>query len=319
MLQTVKEEISHYEIFISEIATHVKKIMGGEYDLRICKVTKNNAIELDSLVMLKKDHNFAPNIYLLPYYEEYLKGTQINELAKKLCNTYREYKAPSISDHFSYSYQDIKAFITYRLVNYQKNRRLLENIPHIKFLDLAITFHCLVREDKDGIGTIRITNEHCRTWEVTPQELYQIAADNTRGLLPASIQSMDDVILGMLKEESAKDNNSVLSEAMHTDIDIHNLEDQRKMYILTNQKGINGATCLLYQDVLKDFSKRIHSDFYILPSSIHEVILVPYDASLSREVLTEMVKDVNRTQVACDEILSDNVYLYSIKKNRILW
>lgn len=317
MLQAVKEEISHYDVFVSEITAMVKKIMGGEYEIKIYQVTKNNSLELDSLVILKKDNNFAPNIYLLPYYEEHLNGAKVKELAEKLCNTYYQYRVPAISKSFTYAFEDIKDFITYRLVSYERNRKLLEKIPHIMYLDMAITFHCLVREDNEGIGTIRITNEHMQLWNISLQELHQRAISNTSRLFPFHIQSMDEVILGMLGENDMDCRDKEQSELILKDITMHQEADNRKMYILTNQKGINGASCLLYENVLKDFSKQIQSDFFILPSSIHEVILVPYDRTMTKEILSEMVRDVNHTQVARDEILSDNVYYYSRKRNSV--
>lgn len=120
----------------------------------------------------------------------------------------------------------------------------------------------------------------------------------------------------MLMEENPDDD--VLTDEMANDmVGYPEQADQNKMYILSNVKGINGATCLLYQNVLRDFSEQIQSDLFILPSSIHEVILVPYDRSISKEALEAMVKDVNRTQVSQDEVLSDRVYFYSRANNAI--
>jgi hypothetical protein len=291
--------------------------MGDEYHARIYKVTKNNSLELDSLVLTKDGKNFAPNIYLLPYYEAYMHGTDIMELADKICSIYHQCSPSVVEDEFSYSYEDVKPNIIYRLVNFEKNRRLLEKVPHIRFLDLAITFHCLARNDEDGIGTIRITNEHMTQWKATLKELDTLSINNTRGLFPAAIRSMEEVIRGMLGEECSMEEDPLSGEMLDLFLCDDPAKEKHKMYILSNQKGINGATCLLYENVLRDFSDKIHSDFYILPSSIHEVILVPFEKEMNSEALSEMVRDVNRTQVACDEVLSDRVYLYSRKNNVI--
>lgn len=318
MLQVVKETVSNYTIFINEITDMVKAMMGEEYTVRIYKVTKNNSLELDSLVILKKGENFSPNIYLLPYYEAYMKGTGIKVLAEGIHTIYMNSRVPVVNEKFSYSFDDIKSFIIYRLVSYDKNRKLLEKIPHILFLDMAITFHCLVRDDDDGIGTIRITNEHMQMWEKTLKDIHLLAVNNTHNIFPHNIRSMDEVILGMLKEEYKNGKEDDQSDIMLDNfLDNPDNPHEHKMYILSNQKGINGATCLLYENVLKEFANRIHSDFFILPSSIHEVILVPYDETISKEALAEMVKDVNLTQVARDEVLSDRVYYYSRQNNAI--
>jgi len=313
MQQVVKELESEYSTFINSITNTVSDMMGEEYTARIFKVTKNNSLELDSLVLLKEGKNFAPNIYLLPYYEAYMEGTSLKELADRLCGIYHNCSAPLVKDNFNYAFDDMKANVIYRLVNFEKNEKLLEKIPHIKYLDFAVTFHCLVHNDGDGIGTIRITNEHLEQWKVTLEDLKELAHTNTRKKFPPLIRSMEDVIKTMLKEECGED----FPLELQTELMDNDSSEHHKMYILSNSKGINGATCLLYENVLKKFANQIHSDLFILPSSIHEIILVPYEKTISKEALTEMVRDVNRTQVAKDEVLSDRVYYYSRTNNHI--
>jgi len=95
-------------------------------------------------------------------------------------------------------------------------------------------------------------------------------------------------------------------------------EDIYPMYILTNQKGINGASCMIYKDVIKEFAQLIKSDIYILPSSIHEIILIPLEGSEDKERFKRMVIDINSSQVPADEVLSDSVYMYSLEKDAIV-
>jgi hypothetical protein len=317
MLQVVKETLSDYDSFVNELTGTVKKIMGEEYSAKIYKVTKNNSLELDSLVLLKKGKNFAPNLYLQPYYEAYLEGTDIKELADRLCGIYQHCTVPVIEEEFSYSFEDMKPFIIYRLVSFEKNKKLLEQVPHIKYLDLAITFYCLVRDDDNGIGTIRITNDHMQLWNTTVQEIHALASGNTKTFFPSTIRSMEEVINSMLADEMLQDREKLQTDLFPFPFDSDINKHQHKMYILSNFKGINGASCLLYENVLSEFAQLIQSDFYILPSSIHEIILVPYDKTILKEALAEMVEEVNRTQVSGDEVLSDRVYFYSRKNNSL--
>lgn len=311
MVQLLRETTSEYDYFVGQILSGVTKRMGERYTARIYKVMKNNSLELDSLVLLKEGKNFAPNIYLHPYFEAYQQGVTFSELVNRLCNIYQNCTTPIVDDKFQYSFEEMKSHIIYRLVSYERNRKLLENIPHIRYLDLAITYHCLVREDEEGIGTIRITNEHRKQWKVQLKELHELAADNTKRLFPVSIRSMEDVIRSMLMDEMS--GNEGLSAEMNLFVE-NSSNVERNMYILTNEKGINGASCLLYPDVLAEFAERFQSDFYLFPSSIHEVILVPArDQGSSREY-AEMVHEINTTQVAKEEVLSDRVYYYSGKK-----
>lgn len=316
MLQVLKESCTDYNTFVKDITELVQAMLGEEYTARVYKVTKNNSLELDSLVILKEGKNFAPNIYLQAYYEAYLEGIAMEELAGRLCTVYNNCNQPISEVSLNYTFDEMKSFIIYRLVSYERNRKLLESIPHIKYLDLAITFHCLVHNDMEGIGTIRITNEHMDAWKVTLPELKEQAVQNTVKKFPPVIRSMDEVIRGLLSEESGSED---LPEEILDDLmDSHSITAARRnMFILSNQKGINGAACLLYDKVLERFSEKVHADLFILPSSIHEVILIPDDKSISKAALTQMVQDVNRTQVAGDEVLSDRVYYYSRDEHAI--
>lgn len=312
MVQMLRETTSEYEYFVGQILSGVTQRMGKDYSARAIKVLKNNSLELDSLVLLKEGKNFSPNIYLETYFEAYKQGVKINELVERLCNIYLNCTVPIVNEAFSYTFDQMKSFIVYRLVSYDRNRRLLEKVPHIRYLDLAITYHCLVREDEEGIGTIRITNEHMKHWKTHLKELQELAAENTRRLFPESIRSMEEVIRSMLLEDSSGSNIEWTQE-MNLVVE-GSAVSKNKMYILTNQKGINGASCLLYPNVLHDFSEQFQSDFYVFPSSIHELILVPtYDHESGKEY-SEMVREINATQVAHEEVLSDRVYYYSREK-----
>jgi hypothetical protein len=306
MVQVVKETTSEYGYFVQTLLTMVTKRMGKEYTASIYKVMKNNSLELDSLVLLKEGKSFAPNIYLQPYYEAYKQGVGLNELTERLCRIYEESNTPIVNSDFDYSFEMMKDHIIYRLISYDRNQKLLEQVPHLNFMDLAITYHCLVRDDKDGIGTIRITNNHMKMWNKGVKEIHECAVANTQRLFPAVINSMEEVICGMLTEEG---DHTLISSAL--------LEEHKgkpsDMYILTNEKGINGAACILYPEVLGGFARNLDSDLYIFPSSIHEVILVPaVNLDTSRQY-AGMVKEINDTQVAPEEVLSDHIYYYSRK------
>jgi hypothetical protein len=308
MVQVVKETTSDYDYFIGQLLSGVTHRMGGDYTARIYKVMKNNSLELDSLVLLKEGKNFSPNIYLQPYYEAYQQGVSVGELVQRLCDIYQSCTVPIVEEGFNYTFEQMKSRIIYRLVNYERNSRLLENIPHIRYLDLAITYHCLVREDDEGIGTIRITNEHMRQWKSHLKDIHELAAENTRRLFPESIRSMEEVIRSMLIEELA--GRELQSDDMNRLL-IDSQGHKNRMYILTNQKGINGAACLLYPKVLHSFSEHLQTDLYVFPSSIHELILVPTRDDNNSKEYSEMVREINTTQVARDEVLSDRVYYYS--------
>lgn len=314
------KEIMTYEQFLARIKAIVKKRMGGGYLVDINHVIKNNSIQLDGLIILKNGERITPNIYLNSYFESYQEGESIEDIAAKIINIYEDTMEEGEREALCIQFElnEMKSSIIFRLVNYDKNIKLLNEIPHIRFLDLAITFHCLVKDNENGIGTIRITNEHIKNWNTTLEDITELATINTPVLLPASVRSMNEVIIDILNKEMEHN-----SENIDVENEIKEVFDQMKqdtmtdMYVLSNAKGINGASCLLYPDVVKELSDQLNTDFYILPSSIHEIILVKNKDKIDKNVLREMVIDVNYTQVAEDEILSNNIYFYSRKRDAL--
>ncbi len=326
--------------FILLMTESVKETVGEGHSVEVNHVIKNNSIELDGLTILKSGERITPNIYLNPYYERYLTGVSIKELADEIIQIYnRADKEEKDPFPICFEFNEMKSCIIYRLVNYDKNRKLLQEVPHVYFMDLAITFHCLVKNNSQGIGTIRITNEHIKNWNIGIEDLKEIARINTPAIFPAVIQNMNDVILNILKNEMhvlpTNDDSSSCSAscgAFSQSTDQSGLSDEelfeampegagryktKSMYVISNNKGINGASCLLYPDVIKNLAEELKSDLYLLPSSIHEIIAVNAEDSMDKDTLREMVFDVNRTQVPEEDVLSDSVYFYSREHNTL--
>lgn len=293
-----------YNDFVDNLFNDLQKKLGEGCSISISKVLKNNSVELDVFVILLADKNIRPNIYILPYYQAYLAGTDLDEIVNRIICFAKDDKVNLYNE--SLDYNQCKDRIIIKLVNYEKNKKLLMDLPHIKFLDMAIIFHCLANENDKSISTIRIDEKMLSDWGINIQELYIRALNNSQRLLPAKLSQLYDVI----------------RKIFENDLDINDKEfinifcsKTNKMYVLTNDKGINGAACLLYKDILMEFAEKTDSDLYILPSSIHEMIILPVEEGLNtrvnKKMLEELVTTVNNEQVAPEEVLSDNVYYYS--------
>lgn len=337
--QKTFEEMS-YEDFLTTMRDLVKQNLGEEYKVELKHITKNNGVELDSLIILKKNERITPNIYLNVYYQSYVEGVPLDMIKSEIVNLYENTtNDKNIEElYIQYEFEEMKSCIVYRLINFEKNERLLQEIPYIRLLDLAITFHCLVKNNEDGIGTIRITNEHMSNWDVNIDKLAEYSKINTPIIFPAVIRTMNEIIIDMLKKEiNTMGQNVNGNNVIQTSFDLDNyseeeleqsaekllkdmLEEQNynnEMYVISNSKGINGASCLLYPEVIKSLSEELQSDLYILPSSIHEIILVRDNGNLDSNALKEMVSEVNNTQVPEEEVLSESVYFYSRQRDAI--
>lgn len=276
------------------------------------KVNKNNGMVLDSLVIQENDEHIIPCIYLNQYYNQYQQGGTLSAIVKKISDTYQSAKSGVHLAHdneviHSFSdYEKIKDHIIFKVINFNQNQQLLESVPYIKFLDLAVVYMILVQEKSESIGTVLIRTEHMNLWNVIIEELHTMAMKNTPRILPARIQSMESVLRGLVSELDMQD-------------EIEQ-QDESDLYVMSNTKGIQGAATMLYPEVIANFRNTYCKEvdkIYILPSSIHESILLPCKADYHSDTLQQMVEDINRTQVPEDEVLSDSVYVYSVKDDAI--
>lgn len=290
-----------YEEFIDYIKEHLISYFEPGTSIIVHRVLKNNNTELDGISVLKKNQTISPTLYLNDYYEEYMGGSSLEEL---LDNLYSNFLHPHTA--FSFSISEFKNFnlmrdkIIYRLVNYEQNQTLLKNIPYQQFLDLAIVYYILLYSDQQGNACIMVRNEHLDIWDIKQELLHQYATYNTPILLPAKIRHMDELIYSFL-DTTIEEEQELLQSLPSSSI---------PMYVFTNQSNLNGASVLLYKDVIWDFACSQNENFYIIPSSIHELILVPANGILSKASLEFMVNDVNQKEVSPMERLSNHVYFY---------
>ena len=284
------------------------------------QVTKNNSVILEGLTIMECDRNIYPTIYLNEYYETYKKGDSIDTVVYQILQIYYRSKIDAKVDmDFFANYGEVKKRIVYKLVHFEKNQALLSDVPFFPYLDLAIVFYCLLQNSPFGNASIVIHNSHCKMWDITAEELYFAAKENTKELLPVELKNMEDVIRELLQETEESNSKILELEGGQEELvpSIENSARENQLYVLSNLEHCNGAASILYDDVLKNFADQLQSDLYILPSSIHEVILLPVNSNDNPEKLTKMVQEVNEAEVEREDILSDHVYYYRRNCNTI--
>ena len=286
--------------FTTLVQREVEKRAGENYRVKLNDVMKNNGVVLKGITLMQDDSNISPTIYLNPYYDAYENGdTTLGTVIDEVIDTYERNKINrSIDMKFFLNYETVRSRIIFKLINTEKNRELLRDVPYIPFHDLSIVFQCLVSEERFGNASILIHNVHLQLWKVNARELYECALENTPLLQGYELADMNTVLeemkaLGGIDDEEIED-----------------MQQEVPMYVLSNKSRINGASCILYKDILKDFAMVVDKDLNVLPSSIHEVILLPSDGTQESEQLKEMVREINQSQVEKEEVLSDSVYYY---------
>ena len=296
-----------YREFLENVRKEVESRYDSNVSVTLNHVMKNNGTELDGITIMEKDKNIAPTIYINSFYDRYREGVSLKAVVSEIIRIYNQNKnSININADYFENYENVRKTIVYKLVNYQKNKKLLEDVPYKRVIDLAVVFYCLIEKRKGVSATALIHNEHLRIWNVTEDEIYNDALKNTPVLLAGSIVPMSK-ILSEIAGTAPVDNDEKVCEYTGEDI----------LYVLTNSSRVNGAACILYDNLLKKFANDVHSDLYILPSSVHEVIIVPKKNAFDKSELADMVREVNEQGVSQDEILSDNVYEYNRKNGLI--
>ena len=287
----------NYQEFIGSVTGILRESLPCETELNLVPVEKNNGVIMDGLTIRKKGQHVAPTIYLDSYYREYLSGRSVKNICDQIlgCCEETDFMECFDTDFFT-DYRKIKPTVVYKLIHYERNRSLLERIPHLPFLDLAIVFYCLLNDTPAGNATVLIHNSHLELWNISFQELYQDARKNAPRLLPAELKAMSEVLEELAGEQETA---------------------EIPMYVLTNTRRALGSACILYDEVLKSCAERIGEAFYLLPSSIHEMILLPDSAAIHAKELLAMVREINTTQVRDTEVLSDQIYYYSPDSGQI--
>jgi hypothetical protein len=286
-----------YQQFIFVVKEKVALSLGEGMSLQIHTALKNNGRERVGLTIMDKRVNISPTIYLEEFYKQFQNGYTIQNITERILEVYHEVKFEHTWHvHTVKDFEMMRSKIVYKLIHAKKNEVLLKSMPYIAYLDFAIIFYILFEVDESGTATIPITHELTQLWGVSLDEIQQNAFCNAPTLLPASFKPMQIVI----------------NELMGTNcVEGECIEDL--MFVLTNSLRTFGAACILYDGILDKISEEIGENFYILPSSIHEMIIVPESSSPSRAHLDEMITEVNQTQVDEEEVLSDCVYYYDCK------
>lgn len=294
-----------YQEFLDEILKIMKDIYPNCM-VEIIDVTKLNNVSLKGLVIRANGTNVVPNIYMESFYKLYKWNWKMEEIVQKIKETYEQgLPTNEIDMSFFKKYELVKDKIVYRLINADQNADLLKSIPHIRFWDLAICFSYVFQSEELGEGMILIHNSHLEMWQEEKEELMKVAETNTPKLLPVQFYEMRHVLEQAGVEE---------------DFDLDLLEPGC-MYVLTNQKKLHGSAVILYPQVLSDIAAKIKRDFFILPSSLHEVLILPVkeDVDIMEQMgeMCNMVTNVNSTQLDPDEILSNNPFYYCYKEREL--
>lgn len=299
--------------------------LGEGYTIKINEVTKTNNVKLKTVTIFEKNKNIAPSLHLKEFMDENEDDVNVEEIAEKILQAYEECKpADSIQMDDFKVFDMIKNRICYKLCNTELNKELLNSLPSIPIFDLSIVFFVDFSHEFIGKGHVNITYKHMEMWGVTTEELMRAAANNTLKTLGLRFENILNV-LDSLRTKLAGDRQetediNIIMEAIG-----NSCCDKGTMWVLSNNDNCWGTSVILNDGVAKSISDKFKTGYFIIPSSIHELIIIP-DDSLAYESdsfemvckkLIEMIASVNDTELSKEEILSYNLYYYDCSTDKI--
>lgn len=288
---------------------NVKMNLPEQFDnamVELHTVPKNNNVEKVALLIKENESNISPTLYLNDHFEAYQNGYSMEDISKEIVSIYS--KAMKDKDNIYLSdisnFESVKERIGMKLVNTKMNEKLLSVSPNIKKEDLSAVFivHFPVLEN-DASATALINNDLMNSWGVDKHTLFELAQENVLRDNPPLLTSMEDTMMAIMfeKEPPNRLNDATL--------------DTTEMYVLSNKTKVNGAAIMIYPQIMSNIQKQLGTDYYILPSSIHECLILSKNGPMTAKELQNMVQEVNANEVDKMEFLSNNVYEFQASKD----
>lgn len=301
-----------YKDFLEQVKEQILDFLPEKFadaTVEINQSLKNNDCVLDGLFINTEESNVVSMVYLNSYFEQIQQGAKMEEVLSQIADTYQAHYFEHDMDLSKVmDFDSVKDRIICKLINEEANKEFLQDKPYTKVEDLAAVYQIVVDKNAEGTATITITDDLMDRYGITLEELHDQAMQNMEVLQPYSFKGLNENIVDLISEDIAREEGVNLKEAR--EIAVEMVQDiPEVMFVLSNDAGMYGAAAILNDSIRQEIVEKV-GDFYVLPSSIHETLIVPKDAGMELNELEQMVQEVNYTQVAPEERLSDHIYEY---------
>lgn len=292
-----------FEEFCAAVQEKLSDYMPEKYreaNVELHKRTRDNG-EIETAVALRRTgHMITPLIYLRPYYQKGMREEQLDSAFRALAQDYvrsiEEIPKSEIPDVASFA--SVKKYVSYTLMNLNANEDRLGQMPHKPMYDMAVVYELDLTEVEALQGRLLVDNAIMKIWDVSVKELEQAAKENMRSFKPM-LQPMGTILLECMTGQTTDLNLLEEGEAVPDEV----------MYVLS-RKGVNwGAKVMLLPEVMEQVRNVLKEDFYVIPSSVHEVIVVRKSCGLQPKEIRQMLIEVNE-QIGWEDTLSRQVFEY---------
>lgn len=288
-----------YEEFKKRLLGMLRERLRDSIKSEIIPVNKNNGIMKETVGIENGIDGLKPLVYVESLYDQYCIGADLSACVSFVIGLYRAMPDLHMEQYFE-TWEAVKPRITVRIVNWEWNKDELRDIPHKKYMDLAVYCRVVLAQNEDGIVSTVVKNSMLRYLEVEEKELWETARHNFQ---------KENYLIRHIDEETGL-TGSYLNK-------LFNLSDQEdETHILTNEYHNNGAVGMMRFDLLDRFAEQKKCNLYILPNSLNEVILIPDRGDRTPDFLRSLVKKNNK-DYPDEGDLSENIYYYRRGKKQL--
>ena len=295
--------------FKEELVAGMEKAFDRNHlEVTFCNRMVNKLNEsYEGMVITPKGSNVGVTLNINNMYEAYENGKSLSEIIEKASDIAMKSldNKPQFDMATLTNYDAMKEKLIVDVVSTKANKDMLANIPHKEMEDMSVVYRFEVGAFEDGRATILATNQMIETMGVSAEQLHADAMENAPKNHPAEIKGMLETFSEMM---GASPEELILMGMNPSPAD-------EKMIVASVPDKRHGACVITYPHFMEDAAEKMGGDFFILPSSIHEVLLVKDDGSLTVEELKTMVMDINASEVQPEDKLTDNVYHYDCQNH----
>ena len=293
-----------YQQFLFTITAGLQSTYSADEKVTVQTIEQKHTAKIKTVSVYHKGKRATPWVYMAPFYRMYQHGYSMESIQKELKNVLDMVtENKTVEGEIFTKFECAAVCLGIRLIPYQKNQSFLALVPHRRILDFAVVYQLVFEGPDTMMGAAVVYQDHCRIWEVTEDILFQTAISSMIRRFPPALNSVE-ALIGIT--DFAQE-----SEFPH-------------LFALTNNRAFFGASVILYPGVLRQASKKLGGAYYILPSSVHEVLLLAKsngeEEAKEENVpmqLREIVEEVNLTDAVSTDFLSNHVYVYDPETDEV--
>ena len=305
----------NFEAFMESIKKHIKEYLPESY--QDAQVTIREQQKLNNrymgLTVIRPGDDRIPTINLTDLYRQSYENPRfrITDVLEQISQIIQ--REPERFDVSRLTqYEEAKKHLFMRVSNIEENLQVLDNVPYVERADLAITFHIAVEENEAGRASAIVTNNMMENFGVNRNQLYKDALENSSFIAPVMIDNLGELV-GRMEIEEMEARGASEEEIRKTEERIYVESQYNPMFVVTNETLLYGGSAIFYPGVMDELGEVLNGDFFILPSSVHETLVVPDNGRISCHELKAMVMAINEKEVAPEDRLADEVYHYDTR------